>query len=655
MTAYARFAASPIAAALQVNDGGLSLTSNAASTLTGKARSDIPLGAGTRGVEFTFWGENALQATIGLCTPAAAADAEVGAAGGIGWRLHSGEVVSAGVVVAGLPAIAKGDVVGVRVQLDSPRTVAFYRNGDQVYSAALGLPGALHFAVSLASTAAGGLHCIVNAGQWQGFAPATAGWALPMASMPPLHLAAEDYMSAPGDTPANQPYLGCVADSGLDAVASVSFWPWASSSRAGTAALRLLDAEGLLDTVALGDVRDVPVQVRQVQQGQPLASADAVSRFVLERIDIEDDGRKTAVLRDPHDDLDAPLHRAVFLPSINDQLAWQPQPVVIGAVRSLPCIAVNSDGSVQWLCDSPLASVARVVDRGAEILAGDGYALVAGGQQLSFDSPPVGPVLVDASSIGAGMQPATLEQALKEVFRRIDKAAWAAADATAIDVATGYAGVGYYAGEGGTPREALAALLASYTADWWQDGDGVLRVARLIDPDTVADGDLAFDLDWRELRGDLVVTPDLAPNLSRRMAYQPNARPLASGDMITDMEQLPPAVRQQLTGEYRGQVYAGGPLAARYIRAEAAAPMPSRFDQRADAQAEIDRVVGLYAIPRHFYSGTLAGRTDLTFRPGQIGRITYPRYGLQAGRKVLVTSVVGNPVTGRHIIRFWGA
>lgn len=655
-TMHGRFAASPIAPALAAGDGGLSLTSNAASTLDGKARSDIALGTGTWGVEFTFWGEDALQAAIGLCTPAAATDAEVGATGGIGWRLHSGEVVNAGSVVAtGLPAIAKGDVVGLRVQLDGSRSVAFYRNGDQVYSAALGLTGALHFAVSLATTQAGGLHCIVNAGQWQGFAPASAGWPLPAAGMAPLHLAAEDYMSAPGDAPANHPYIGCVADSGLDAIASVSFWPWASNSRAGTAALRLLDAEGLLDAVALGDVRDVPVQVRQVQQGQPLTSASAVSRFVLERIDIEDDGRKTAVLRDPHDDLDAPLHRAVFLPSINDQLAWQPQPVVIGAVRSLPSIPVNSDGSVQWLCDAPLASVERVLDRGAQILAGDGYALVAGGQQLSFDSPPIGPVLVDTSSIGAGMQPATLEQALKDVFRRINKSAWSVADAAAIDVATGYAGVGYYAGEGGTPREALTALLASYTADWWQDGDGVLRVTRLLDPDTIADEDLAFDLDWRELKADLVVSPDLAPHLTRRMAYQPNAQPLSSGDMITDMEQLPPAVRQQLMGDYRGQVYAGGPLASRYQRAEAAAPMLSRFDQRADAQAEIDRVVALYAVPRHFYSGQLAGRPDIAFRPGQIGRITYPRYGLQAGRKVLVTSVSSNPVTGRHSVRFWGA
>lgn len=656
MTTFARFAGSPIAPTLVAGDGGLSLTTVGISTLAGKARSDVSVAAGAAGAEFTFWGGDDVRASIGICTAAAALSTEAGGAGGIGWRVHTGEIVAGGAVVAsGLPHLGHGAIAGVRVVTGA--VIEFYHGSALVHSRPLSLAGPLHFCVSLASTTAGGLHCIVNSGQWQGVSDAinAGSWSVASASLPALRLSGEHYMSAPTDMPANAAYQGIIAGDGLNNVASVSFWPWDSSSRAGAGALRLQDAGGLLDAIALGDVRDVPVRVRQVRQGAALASAVPVSRYVLERIDIEDDGRKTAVLRDPHDDLDAPLHRAVFLPSINDQIAWQPQPVVIGAVRSAPMVPVNSDGSVQWLSDAPLAAVDRVLDRGAEILPGDGYTLVAGQQQLSFDATPVGPLIADVSSIGAGMAPAPLEQALTEVFRRINKRAWSSADAAVIDVATGYAGVGYYAAEGGTPREALAAMLASYAADWWQDGDGVLRITRLVDPDTVPALDLAFELDWRELKGDLTVRPDLAPNLTRRMAYQPNAVSLATGDMITDLQQLPPALRQQLRGAFRGQVYAGGPLASRYVRAEAAAPILSRFDRREDAQSEIDRVVALYAVPRNFYVGRLSARTDITFRPGQIYRITYPRYGLQAGRQVLVTSVSSNPVTGDHVVSFWGA
>lgn len=648
---FGRFAPSPIGAGLTVADAGLSLSSTG--TVAGKARSDIGLAAGTAGAEFLVTGDVAMAASIGVCTAAAAATSEVTAAGGAGWRLHTGQVLIGGAVVAsGLPLVTPGEVVGVRVTLGGSRRVAFFRGATQVYEGALSLAGALHFAVSLGN----GLRAFVNAGQWQGVSPAIngAGWPAPKAAVTPIRLASEHYMSSAGDTPANTPFAGIVGGEGLDVVASVSFWPWGADSRAGAGALRLQDGNGLLDVTALGDVRDVPVQIRMGIQGEPLSAARPVARFVLERIDIEDDGRKTAVLRDPHDDLDRALHRAVFLPTVSDQLAWQPQPVIIGAVRSAQGIPVNSDGSVLWLADGALASVGQVLDRGAAIAAGDGYTLVSGGQQLAMQSPPVGPVVVDASTQG-GMTPAKLQQALREVFRRIDKSAWSAADAADIDTATGYAGVGYYSADGATARDALAAILSSYCADWWPDGDGTLRLTRLIDPDTIPDAQLAFDLDWRALSGDLVTLPDLAPNLSRRMAYRPNGVVLATGDMITDMAQLPPGMRQQLAGEFRGQVYGAGKLAARYARAEAAEPMRSRFDRRDDAQAEIDRVVSLYSVPRNFYTGRLAGRTDITFRPGQVGRITYPRYGLQAGRKVIVAGVSYNPVLGRHTVKFWGA
>ena len=142
------------------------------------------------------------------------------------------------------------------------------------------LPVPLHFAASVASTKAQGLRCIVNAGQWQGLSPALDGahWMQATEAAPATFVSSEDYMSAPGDTPANQPYQGIISPEGLATIASVSFWPWDGSSRGGTAQLRVQDAEGALDVLALSSARDVPVAVRQVVQGQPLSSASPVSR-----------------------------------------------------------------------------------------------------------------------------------------------------------------------------------------------------------------------------------------------------------------------------------------------------------------------------------------------------------------------------------------
>jgi hypothetical protein len=153
----------------------------------------------------------------------------------------------------------------------------------------------------------------------------------------------------------------------------------------------------------------------------------------------------------------------------------------------------------------------------------------------------------------------------------------------------------------------------------------------------------------------VVVTPDYAPNLTRRMGYRPNARVLGEGELVTDLQDVPRWRRRELTAPFRGQVYGAGPLAARYRAADQAPPMVSLFWQQQDAQAEIDRMVGLYAAERRFYRWQVAGNPVLDLKPGQIGTITYPRYGLEAGRKVLVRGVQRNPVTGTVTLTFWGS
>lgn len=655
MRTFGRWAASPLGAGLLVEDGGLTVASPGAVVLARIARSTFPL-AGPAGAEFMLWGDDPLTAIIGLCNAAAPLSSELGASNGVGWKLHTGQVVRNGAVIAsGLPIPIKGEALGVRVLPGTPAQVQFYRDGQQVASIDVSAGGPYYFAVSIAATKARGLRCVVNAGQWQGLSPAAlAGWAQAADPIPTIRVASEDYMSAASDSPANTAFAGIIATEGLSTISAVSFWMWGNESRAGSAQVRVQDAAGMLDAAALSAIRDVPVTVRQVEQGQSMAGAVPVARYVLDRIEVEDDSYKRLTFKDAHSDLDEPLSRAVFLPTHGESIAWQPQPVVIGLVRSVPTTAVNSDGSLQWICDSRLQSVMSVRDRAVELVAGTAYSLVAGGQQLSLQSPPLGPLTADVSTIGAD-RPATLQQALSDVFGRIGKAAWQSADALAIDQATGYAGVGYFADGNSTPREALATILGSYCADWWQDGDGVLRLARLIDPESVADANLAFELDLVELAAPLVVLPDLAPGLTRRMGYRPNAAILADGDMATGLDQVPPSVRKELSASHRGQVYATGDLPACYQHAEAAPAVESCFDSRADAQAEIDRVVKLYAVPRNFYAGRMTARPDLQLRPGQVGRIRYPRFGLAAGRKVIVTAVTSNPITGEQTLKFWGA
>ncbi len=651
---FGRFAALPIGPLLAARDGGLTLATTAAADASRCARSDFALSSGTVGVEFAVWGEDALAAVVGFVTPSAPLNQSPGSnASGIGWQLATGRLLQGvGAIATGLPLVVHGDIVGMRVAFGSPSRLELYLNGALVYQRDLLLTGPLHFAAGLAATRAGGLCVAVNAGQWAPRSPAAAaGWRLDSVAASPVRLADADWLSAPGDSPANARYEGLVAD-GVSLVQELSFWPWGGDPVSQTAAAEcvVVDTDGILDSLALSGASGQGVQIRMVDEAAMLADAVPVFRCAIDQIEINDDGSKTLHLRDAHDYLGQTLNRGVFLPNV-ESLAWKPQPVVIGAVASVPAAGGNSDATAMFVADGPVF-VDAVLDRGDLMEAGT-FSMSPDGQQLLMKSPPVLPVVADLSSIGSAMAPATLNKAVADVMGRLGSGAWSSADCQAIDAATGYAGIGYYAGGAVTGRDALNAMLPSFGAGCYQDASGVLRFVQVAAPEAYT-GEMAFDLSEDHMASDLVGVPDDAPNLTRRMAYRPNAQALGASDLVTDVVDVPQARRDELTALYRGQVYAAGPLDAHYRRADAADPVISLFWHAADAQAEIDRVVAIYQQQRFFYQVTVRGDQQLAPLPGQVGRLTYGRYGLADGKPVLVRRVERNPATGDVVLTVWG-
>lgn len=651
---FGRFAALPIGPLLAARDGGLTLATTAAADLNRCARSDFALSAGVVGVEFALWGDDDLSAVVGFVTAAAPLSQAPGANGeGIGWELATGRLIQGiGAIATGLPVVALGDIVGMRVSFGSPSRLHLYLNGALIHQRDLLLSGPLHFAASLAATKAGGLCLAVNAGQWGARSDAAvAGWKLDQVQAPTTRLADDDWLSAPGDSPANARYEGLVAE-GVNLVQELSFWPWGGDPVSQTAAAECVvaDAEGLLDDLALSGASGAAVRILQVDDRGMLADAAPVFRCVIDQIEVNDDGSKTLHLRDAHNYLGQTINRGVFLPNITS-LAWKPQPVVIGAVASVPAAGANSDATAMFLADSPV-HVNAVMDRG-DLMEDGTFSMAPDGQQLLLKSPPVTPVVVDGSSIGPGMAPARLEQAVGDVMARLGSGAWSAADCAAVDAATGYAGIGYYAGAAITGRDALNAMLPSYGVGCYQDPTGVLRFVQVVAPETYQ-GQPAFQISEADMASDLVGVPDDAPNLTRRMAYRPNAQALGASDLVTDVVDVPQSRRDELTGLYRGQVFAAGALDAHYRRADAADPVISLFWHAADAQAEINRVVAMYQRQRFFYQVAIRGDQDTAPLPGQIGRLTYSRYGLADGKPVLVRRVERNPATGDVVLTLWG-
>lgn len=268
MKTYARFATAPIGAGLAALDGGLTVTTTVGSPNQYRAaRSDIPQDAGVHGAEFSFWGDAALQGAIGVLQSAVALNNYVGGdAQSVGWLLDAGVIRAGGVTVAsGLPIPAKGEMVGLRVDLDAD-TIEFYRGNAIVHTRALPQAGATwHFGVSMGSAVAGALACAVNAGQWIPNSPAAAaGWANDDTADIVLKVSDIDWLSATTDTPANARYEGLIGPDGLETYAAMHHWAWGGDPpmEGGNAQLDILDPDGLLDDAVAAGVRGARVAVQ---------------------------------------------------------------------------------------------------------------------------------------------------------------------------------------------------------------------------------------------------------------------------------------------------------------------------------------------------------------------------------------------------------
>lgn len=652
---FALFATAPIGAGHAALDGGLTATTTADGNTdpVGAVRSDVARSSGVAGAEFSAWGDGDQRMVVGILEAAVDLDQAVGAdAASVGWRLDTGEILVGGAAVAsGIDPVDKGAIVGVWIDVGAG-TVKFYLGDTQVHSRALPAGADWHFGVSLASDVAGELACAVNAGQWIPAGPAAAaGWLEDAAAPITLQLADVDYLTATTDTPANSRYEGIVDGAGVDTYKAIYFWPWGGDApqQGGNAQVTLLDPDGMLDAIAPEDLDSAAVSVHLAPQPGTLAEADQVARYLVDQLEHVDDVRKVLHLRSASAALDKPLTRLQFLPNI-PALAWRPVPVVIGAVASVPALAGVADGSVAFLCDAPLLGCDAVLDRGDPLEDAD-WSLDPSGQQLLLADPPAGPVVADVSTEGFDMQPAPLQATLRAIFDRAGIRSWVPSEAAAIDTATGYAGIGFYDATGMTCGAALAKILPSYGAWPYEGSDGTIHIVRAIAPETA--GSVAWERQAVDLEGDLGIGADRAPNLSRRMAFRPNAYVHGAADLVTDLVDVPPARRLELTSPYRGQVYSTVRLAACYAAADAAAPLVSCFYSGADAQAELDRVCGMYQVRRRFFVWTERA-SDWDPQPGEVGRITYPRYGLEAGLKVLVRSVQRNPVTGDVTAMLWG-
>jgi hypothetical protein len=341
--------------------------------------------------------------------------------------------------------------------------------------------------------------------------------------------------------------------------------------------------------------------------------------------------------------------------------------------------AVGSSGLARLLlCQDSNPFTAFVTINGADVSAPFSYPITYSGIYVPAVSHGV-TVYYDANNVAAGqacliegmtfieldpvddtepddvvedaLEPLTLSAMLQELIETrggLDSSAWQQSDAEALDSETGYRGLGLYVREQLSIRECIDAILDGYTAGVYSD-EGVLRIARLVAPeDEASEASIGIT--------DLLTPPlpawDEMPGLSRQMGVRRNERILEDADLVTDEVAVTLALRRKLGRRHRFVTVYGGPLAPGYDHAEAAEPVGTRLVRQSDGQAEINRIGEIAATPRFFWSFTMWDRPEI--KPGMIVTLTYPRFGLDAGVKLLVKRVRRKRLAKTAEVILWG-
>lgn len=253
----------------------------------------------------------------------------------------------------------------------------------------------------------------------------------------------------------------------------------------------------------------------------------------------------------------------------------------------------------------------------------------------------------------AEIQPITLSDFAREILENRagrSAASWSLAETTAIDTDTGYAGSGFYASSPMTLRDPFDMVMIGYTGCVWVDGSNVARFTRLLDPaGEIPVGEITED----DLLTEIQVKPDLAPGLTTQMQFRKNWTAMTYTDFVSDYVTVTGATRRALSQPYQGIVASALPLPSMYSHAVYADPIGTLLDSEADAQAEIDRIVGYYGTPRFFYTVEVSDE-DFDCELGEVWTLTNSRYGLDAGKPLQICKIIRRPIAGTKQITLRG-
>jgi len=281
------------------------------------------------------------------------------------------------------------------------------------------------------------------------------------------------------------------------------------------------------------------------------------------------------------------------------------------------------------------------------------FGVYLAGGYFRLGAPPAGLVTADVTQ-GANAAARTAGQIYTQVLTKAGKTSpdWRASDITALDAANA-AVLGLWVGLEETTAAELCDKIAASVGAWWGSSvSGIYRIKQLIDP---AAGSSVASLTANDLLKplDRVATNDTGRGLPTYRTilrygrfYVVQTTDLAGG-VSSD-------VRQELAREWREVVSTDAAVQTAHLLA-GEYTVETLLTSASDAATEAARVQTLRGVRRELFevqpelnAGTLV--IDL----GDVVTLQHPRYGLSAGRKLLVAGVSPDAAARRVTLTLWG-
>lgn len=295
----------------------------------------------------------------------------------------------------------------------------------------------------------------------------------------------------------------------------------------------------------------------------------------------------------------------------------------------------------------------------------------AGTYRVGFVATATGALRLDATANptdlridGLYLHPATLVERLPAWLAHllVDRMGLEAADydssgATTMDSAKPYK-LGRYIGQ--QPLRAVDLLretFDSYTGWFYVDRLDVLKFGYLVVPTTGASVQTFTDV---ELYGDVLIRPDRAEALSDRVAGQRNyavheESEIAGSLYTTGAGRI---LAAQLKEQWQAIRRSATPLAAYYVNARTAEPLPTLLTDAAQVQTEATNVGTLWNVGRVFYrfQAFVEGGAGYLLEPGQVVTLqSDSRPDLVTGVPVVLTMIRSRFLTDLVEFEGWGA